>query len=156
MTQEATGQPQAPWSVGAGSELELGSLLVGDMAENEKDILFLYEAVTWPMSMNFRQILQHAPLPSPFNISLSEWLNVSAGDPLGGINELYNIIQLNYNTLFSDLTSGLPSLSFDGRLSGFVCWHEKAAPSGGENEGYIPGAIHGGWVEGAGVDSFEL
>ena len=100
MTPEGTRQEPAPWFFGAGSELEFDPRFASHLAEKEEDILFQYEAVTWPVSFSFRQISQAAPLPSPFSLSLSDWLNGSVGDPLSGINELYDSILLDYETLF--------------------------------------------------------
>lgn len=156
MTSEATSQEPAPWHFPAGSELELDPLFISRLPEKEEDILFQYEAVTWPVSLSFRQILQSAPLPSPFSLSLSDWLNGIVGDPLGGINELYDSILLDYDTLLNGFTLSSPSFSHGGRVSGFVCWRENAAPYGMENEGYTPGTILGGWVQGLGLSSFEL
>lgn len=147
---------QAPWSSSAGTESIIDPTRVGELAPTQEDILFLYEAVTWPASLAFRQILQPAPLPSPFSPVLPEWLDNTVGDPLGGIKELYDLVLLNYSELRNEFSLRYPSFSSGNRQSGFLCWSEYIDPLIGENEDETSRVITGGWVERLGVSSLNL
>lgn len=125
-------------------------------APQEEGILRLYQAVTWPASLNFRQIIESAPLPSPFSPLLPEWLNNTAGDPLGGYRELYDLVTLNAGQLQDIIAQRDSSFGSDRKLSGFLCWAEYTLPLGVGNDEENPRGLNGFWVDRIGLNSLEL
>ena len=130
--------------------------LGGPTVPQDEDILRLYQAVTWPASLNFRQIVEPTPLPSPFSPILPEWLNNTAGDPLGGYTELYDLVLLNAGQLQDMFAQQDSSFGSDSKLSGFFCWAEYTNPLGVGDGEENPKGLNGFWVDRLGLNSLQL
>lgn len=146
-------QARAPGFV---PESAIDPTLGAQTAAREEEILSLYEAVTWPTDLNFRQILQPAPLPAPFSPGLSEWITETAGGPLSGIRELYDLVIANSTQIRNEIALKYPFFGPDARQLGLLCWAEYPLPSRWENE--VDGSKHlsGNWVEKLGQTTLRL
>lgn len=148
-------QLQAPQPSGSGAESVFEP---GPTAAREDDILYFYEIITWPPSLDFRQIRQPAPLPSPLSPFLLPWLNNTTGDLLGSMRGLYNLIYKNAEQLQNEFNSKYPYFGSDSKLSGFFCWAEYTFPSGGlvTEETLREKSLNGFWVAKLGLNSLKL
>lgn len=153
-TRATASQSQAPSRSGPGADSAFDPALTGLIAPAEEDILVLYDTVLWPASFSFMQILLLAPLPSPFSLSIFEWLNTTWGDPLGSIRDLYDLVFVNSSELHEELAKKYPTFGSDGQLSGFLCWAEDTLPNSGVDEGLIK--LTGNWVDKLGSNSLQL
>jgi hypothetical protein len=128
---------------------------IEEAVEDTENSLRGYENVTWPKSVTLRQILEPAPLPSPFYPLLSTWVQSAEGDLSNGIRELYDDAILDRDTLHGEFTDRSASFGCS-QLLGFVCWRETRDPSDERKEGETSGIINYGWVEGQGVTDFHM
>lgn len=125
-TRANASRSQAPSYSGLGADLTSGAAITGPIAPREEDVLVLYDAVPWPASYNFRQILQPAPFASPLGLSYTDWLNNTVGDPLGRSRELCVLITESFSELTDILTESFPMVGSDGQRFGFLCSAEWA------------------------------
>ena len=154
-TRTTASRTQAPQAPGFEALPAFDPTLGGQTAPNEEDILYLYEAVTWPPGPSFRQILQPAPLPSPLSPALPEWLDNTAGDPLRGIKQLYDLVLLNYSQLRDEFALKYPYFGLGVKQAGFLVWAEYVPPSGGEYD-ETPKRLNGVWLDKLGLNTLRL
>ena len=151
-TRANASQSQAPSHSGSGVDPTLDPALTGLIAPTEEDILVQYDTVLWPATFSFRQILQPAPVASPFSLSYDEWLNNTPGDPLGSIREFFDLVFLNAPQLQEELSQRYPAFGSDSQLSGFLCWAEGTLSYDGVDQKFL----NGNWVDKLGSNTLQL
>jgi hypothetical protein len=127
----------------------------GQPVEPEKAILRQYEGVTWPESLSFRQILEPAPLPSPFSPDILSWIKDADGDPLSGVRDLYRDAMMDSKGVNAELALRGTAFDSGSRLSGFVCWREYK-DTDEEFDSLTVGMVNFGWVHGQGLTTIDM